>query len=116
MPDAPWMPSLRERLAGLGVGAGRAPQISQDDMAAVNAMSQEDRAAFIDSMIARLAERLESAPDDADGWLMLARSQLSLGRRDAAIAALERGISVVGEQKRSRLQAFLDNVIANPDL
>jgi cytochrome c-type biogenesis protein CcmH len=37
--------------------------------------------------VARLAERLRDAPNDADGWLMMGRSYVALGRyRDAAIA------------------------------
>ncbi|WP_262692274.1 c-type cytochrome biogenesis protein CcmI [Kordiimonas aestuarii] len=112
-PNAPWMGAVRQKLAGLGV---KSPELSDDQMAAVAAMSDEDRAAFIDSMIARLAGRLEDNPDDPEGWMMLARSQLSLGNRDAAIAALERGISLMDVSKSAPLKALLDNLKANPDL
>ena len=37
------------------------------DIAAAQAMSGEDRAAFIRSMVERLASRLESQPEDLDG-------------------------------------------------
>lgn len=41
----------------------------------------------IQRMVASLAERLKTAPDNADGWVMLARSYTVLGRyRDAATA------------------------------
>ncbi|WP_417449486.1 c-type cytochrome biogenesis protein CcmI [Kordiimonas sp.] len=112
-PDAPWMGSVRQKLSALGV---KPPKLSNDQMAAVAAMSEEDRAAFIDSMIARLAGRLEDNPDDPEGWMMLARSQLSLGNQEAAVAALERGISVVEAGKAAPLKALLDNLRANPDL
>lgn len=112
-PDAPWMGPLREKLAGLGVNP---PKLSADEMAAVNSMSVEDREAFIASMIERLATRLEENPDDAEGWMMLARSQASLGNREAAIAALERGISLMDPAKAAPLQAMLDNLRARPNL
>jgi cytochrome c-type biogenesis protein CcmH len=44
--------------------------------------------AEIASMVARLAERLESDPDDLDGWLMLARSYSVLGKTDKAREAM----------------------------
>ncbi len=111
--DAPWMAPLRERLTALGE---KLPSISDEEMAAVAAMSDEDREAFIKQMIERLAARLEANPGDVDGWMMLARSQLSMGDRESAIAALERGIALVDEADKPTLKAFLDNVRANPDL
>lgn len=39
-------------------------------------MTQEQ----IEGMVAKLAERMKSNPDDMDGWLMLARSYKSMGR------------------------------------
>lgn len=111
--DAPWMAPLRERLEALGESL---PTISDDEMAAVAAMSDEDREAFIAQMIARLAARLEANPGDVEGWMMLARSQLSMGDRESAIAALERGISLVDEADKPTLKAFLDNVRTKPDL
>ena len=38
----------------------------------------------IEGMVASLAERLKSRPDDAEGWLMLGRSQAVLGKFDLA--------------------------------
>jgi cytochrome c-type biogenesis protein CcmH len=45
---------------------------------------------MIGRMVAGLAERLESNPDDPDGWIRLVRSYAVLGdvaRRDAALAS-----------------------------
>jgi predicted Zn-dependent protease len=41
----------------------------------------------IDALLQRLERRLQAQPDDADGWLMLARSNASLNHHDAAAKA-----------------------------
>jgi cytochrome c-type biogenesis protein CcmH len=43
--------------------------------------------AQIVAMVDRLAEKLKSRPDDLDGWLMLARSSMMLGRYEQAADA-----------------------------
>jgi cytochrome c-type biogenesis protein CcmH len=48
----------------------------------------------IEAMVARLAERLKERPDDAQGWSMLARSYLVLGRLDEAAQASERALKL----------------------
>lgn len=106
-PDAPWMPAVRSKLQQVGVGA---PKLSEADQAMVNDMTEEERDVFIQSMIDRLKSRLESSPDDAEGWLMLARSQAALGDTEAAKATLQKAISLVDDTMRPGLQAFLDNL------
>lgn len=59
--------------------AGGAPGAADLDAAAQ--MSDSERQAFIESMVAKLAERLKTAPDDLDGWLRLAKAYSVLGRR-----------------------------------
>jgi cytochrome c-type biogenesis protein CcmH len=44
----------------------------------------------VQKMVASLAERLKSQPDDLDGWTMLARSYVALGRHRDAATALQR--------------------------
>ncbi len=44
----------------------------------------------MDVLVERLAKRLETNPDDAEGWSLLARSYQQLERHRDAIAALER--------------------------
>lgn len=112
--DAPWRPLLRQQIASaaetLGIeapamtageaatagapaagGAAReAPGPSQAEVAAAAEMSEEERQAFIRSMVDRLATRLEEEPDDFDGWLRLARAYSVLGESDKAADALDR--------------------------
>ena len=45
-------------------------------------------------MVARLAERLKTQPDDADGWHMLARSYASFGRYADAAQAYDRAAAL----------------------
>jgi cytochrome c-type biogenesis protein CcmH len=52
----------------------------------------------IDEMVARLAARMESNPDDMQGWLMLARSYKSLGRYDDAIKAFAKAEKVINDE------------------
>lgn len=111
--DAPWMPQVRRQLSALGVAP---PALSERDVAMVDGMSEEEREAFMASMLARLESRLESDPSDPQGWLMLARSRLALGNRTGAMEALQQGIAANPGEKSVDLQAFLDNLIENPDL
>lgn len=44
----------------------------------------------VGEMVARLEARLEKQPDDVEGWLMLGRSSMVLGRYDRAVEAYRR--------------------------
>jgi len=44
----------------------------------------------VEAMVAKLAERLQAEPGNAEGWLMLARSYAALGRHPDAVAALRK--------------------------
>ena len=48
----------------------------------------------MDAMIARLAARLEKNPQDAKGWVMLARAQTVLGRFDEATSAYAKSVAL----------------------
>jgi cytochrome c-type biogenesis protein CcmH len=55
--------------------------------AGADAAPHELTGARIDAMVDSLANRLASKPDDAQGWLMLARSYVALGKHAEAVAA-----------------------------
>ena len=49
----------------------------------------------MDAMIARLSARLEKNPQDAEGWVLLARAQAVLGRFDEASAAYAKSVALL---------------------
>lgn len=101
-PEAAWRPLVAERLAALkqsgvdiggdiptgppAVAAPRGP--SEADVAAAQSMSDKDKAAMINQMVAGLAERLKTNGRDLSGWTRLVRAYVVLGRRQDAQTAL----------------------------
>ncbi len=67
-----------------------APGPTQEQMKAAGEMSAEDRMAFIQSMVNRLAEKLEENPNDRTGWERLIRAYEVLGDTEKAQAAKAR--------------------------
>lgn len=117
---APWMEIFIARLNQIGQRLGRdpvgpmmllarsdRPGPSAADFSAAAEMSAEDRAAMVQSMVARLAARLEEDSDDLEGWLQLANSYRVLGNLDAARAALARAAPLLPETGPAR-QSFED--------
>lgn len=99
----PWMESLVAEANRIGAEIGKpplsladfAPMVNQpgptaEDVANAQEMSDDDRQAFIVSMVARLANRLEEEPNDLDGWMRLGNAYSVLGQTDDAITAYER--------------------------
>ncbi|MBP7914142.1 MAG: tetratricopeptide repeat protein [Vitreoscilla sp.] len=64
----------------------------------------------IEGMVASLAERLKSRPDDAEGWLMLGRSQAVLGKFDLAIPAYRKVLAL--QPKNAQALADLADALA----
>lgn len=116
--EEPWKSLLNQRLAGVmeklggdaaagpdnaqstapappaasrsGEGAPVAKPLNPDDAAAFHNMSPEQRQAFIEDMVGRLAARLNEDGSDLPGWMQLVRAYVVLGRTEDAKAALER--------------------------
>lgn len=63
---------------------------SAADIAAAQSMTPEQRSQFINQMVAQLSARLEQQPDDLAGWMRLVRAYTVMGRKDEALAALDR--------------------------
>ena len=54
----------------------------------------------IDAMLSALEQRLAEDPGSAEGWLLLGRSYLALGRYTQAVTALEKTHEIVGDVPR----------------
>lgn len=62
---------------------------------APEAGSHSVSAGQIETMVANLAQRLKTQPDDAEGWMMLGRSYTALGRYPDAVIAFRRALALV---------------------
>ncbi|MSP88683.1 MAG: c-type cytochrome biogenesis protein CcmI [Alphaproteobacteria bacterium] len=143
--DAPWLTTLRERIAEatrmLNLDLARLPPLarapqapamsppvasapprgpSQADMQAAQGMAPQDRNAMIRGMVEGLAQRLEENPNDRDGWLRLARAWTVLGEAHKARVAEARAAGLTAPAPE-RVDALLDQARAlfpadgNPD-
>jgi cytochrome c-type biogenesis protein CcmH len=59
-----------------------------------DAAAHSTESAQIEAMISRLAERLKTQPDDAEGWSMLARTYTSQGRYADALPAFKKAFEL----------------------
>ena len=76
----------------LGSPHGLDPQAPSRDAAA-----DSELAPSVEAMVASLAAQLERDPADAEGWLLLARSQVVLERFDVAVVGFERAHALLGD-------------------
>jgi cytochrome c-type biogenesis protein CcmH len=60
-------------------------------------MSPSDRAAMIQGMVERLANRLKESPGDRDGWLRLGRAYQVLGEAKKAEEAFAKAKALAGQ-------------------
>lgn len=128
-PGAPWLPQVRQTLARVAEQAhidltGRlkdavpppapppegAPAPSPDQVAAVQTMAPRDQQAMIKGMVARLADRLKTNPQDAQGWLRLIRARMVLG--DATGAARARSDALAAIVNASDRQTVIEGARA----
>jgi cytochrome c-type biogenesis protein CcmH len=100
---APWKEMVTDRLAfaesklgGAGEGTSGArlstsskPGPTEEDVAAAQQMTAEERGAMIRQMVSGLAQRLQKNGDDLQGWLRLVRAYSVLGERTKAEDALK---------------------------
>jgi cytochrome c-type biogenesis protein CcmH len=126
--DAPWLRTVRQRIAEmaerLSVPVAEVmpqplpasqPQAStggptREQAEAAADMSPEQRTAMVRGMVERLANRLKDNPDDADGWLRLARAYRVMG--DAAQEASALNSAMKAAPKRvDVLVAYADSRI-----
>ncbi len=91
-----------------GVPSVGAPGVagSQAEMAELSPAEQE---ASFAAAVEELAQRLAAAPDNGEGWAMLARSYARLARHAEAIPAFERAIQLTPQDARL-IADFADTV------
>jgi cytochrome c-type biogenesis protein CcmH len=82
--DAPWAEFIRQEVTRVS----GAPGPSAEDVAAASRLAPDQQTAMVQTMVARLAERLHQDGSDIEGWLRLVRSYMVLGDRDKALAAV----------------------------
>lgn len=102
--DAPWLPTVRERIAVTARELGRdevallatlpAPGGATD---APPGIADEDLEERVAGMIAGLAARLDDDPDDLEGWLMLGRSYLVIRQPRDALTAFTAAVGLAAE-------------------
>lgn len=117
--DAPWRGMVENALAELsGASSSETADASPDavapsgptaaEIAAAETMTPDQQSAMIEGMVSGLAARLQTNPDDVEGWLRLIRSYVVLGKEneaaEAARAALA-GVTDAGE--RLRVEALI---------
>ena len=92
------------------------PGPTEEQVAAAQSMAAGRRAAMIEGMVERLAERLKGEPDDVEGWLRLIRSYAVLGRPRTrpkpARAALARASARLRD--RERVEALIAELGLTP--
>ncbi|WP_280991790.1 c-type cytochrome biogenesis protein CcmI [Ochrobactrum sp. 19YEA23] len=108
--DAPWRGQVEQAIARLSNPSDNQPTQqkgpSSDDIEAASSLSAEDRQAMIEGMVQRLDESLRQNSGDVEGWKRLVRSYMILQRRDAALDALNRGMTALAEEQRTELRSF----------
>ncbi len=120
-PDAPWLPLLQQHIAAfskqggfdpasvppsppslqalnasIGAMTGGGAQNPHGDIATQAAPAapagDDPQLVMIRSMVARLADRMQKNPSDADGWQRLARAYNVLGDQDKARTAIANAV------------------------
>lgn len=66
----------------------------------------------MEDIVAELARRLESQPDDTEGWKMLGRSYMNLGNFAGAVGAFERAVELEGSQNAQTLVSLAESLLA----
>ncbi|MBC2884753.1 c-type cytochrome biogenesis protein CcmI [Ochrobactrum sp. CM-21-5] len=107
--DASWRAQVEQtikRLRDAASGAQKPKGPTTDDVEAASSLSPEDRQAMVEGMVQRLDESLRQNGGDIEGWKRLVRSYMILNRREAALDALDRGMTALEGESRSQLQSF----------
>jgi tetratricopeptide (TPR) repeat protein len=75
-----------------------------DDIRSVEGPSVAQRNNMIHGMVDKLAARLETSPNDENGWLRLMSSRMTLGEKDAAKAALAKALAAFANDADAKIR------------
>ncbi|WP_432444906.1 c-type cytochrome biogenesis protein CcmI [Rhizobium leguminosarum] len=92
--------------AAPGAGSAAPGNPTQQDVAAAETMSADDRQQMIRGMVESLDAKLSEDPNNFEGWMRLVRSYAVLNDKDRAAGALKRGLAAFpppGEEGRQLL-------------
>jgi cytochrome c-type biogenesis protein CcmH len=110
-PGTPWEPQVREAATRIAAAnridlAGRLPAAppqavataaipgpTREQMEAARSIPPSQQQEMVKGMVDRLAARLRDEPRNADGWIMLMRSRMTLNEPQRAAEALRSGVA-----------------------
>ncbi|MBM3529012.1 MAG: c-type cytochrome biogenesis protein CcmI [Alphaproteobacteria bacterium] len=102
-PGAPWVGIVRESLARVDPSSPAPRGPSAEDVAAAAELAPEQRAAMVQGMVERLAERLKQDGGDVEGWLRLMRAYMVMGdKAKAQAAAADARRALAGDAEKLR--------------
>ena len=120
-PDAPWIAPIRAQIADVAARAGieytlpaALPGPDGDALTAAGEMSEEDRQAMVEGMVAQLGERLATEGGTVEEWARLISSLAVLNRMDEAAAIYAEALEVFDGSPSQR--SFLREAALNAGL
>ena len=105
---APWVEKVQDRLnkikveLKMPVSPSAPTRSSQPGQPSGMQPPEGDQEAFIQSMVDRLAAKMEQNPEDLEGWLKLGRSYRVLGEYDKAVRAYEKALALAPNDPKVR--------------
>jgi cytochrome c-type biogenesis protein CcmH len=127
--DAPWLPSVQARIEAIAKTSGIDPAgvtaesvapiaaptgPSEEDVKAAESMTPEQQQEMIRGMVDRLAKRLESEPNDLEGWKRLGQSYFVLNEPAKARDAYARALALAPADA-GLLAEYAGTILAAPE-
>ena len=83
---------------------GKQEAIAQSSMKHPDNMTQDEKRTSISEMLSKLENKLKEEPNNIEGWLMLGRSYMVVGRNDDAMKAYTKAANLAPESTNALLQ------------
>lgn len=114
-PSAPWLPVLTDHIRRTASELGEdiadylppQPGPDSEDVAAAANLPPAEQQAMIRSMVGRLATRLESEPEDVEGWRRLGQSYAVLGEPARSAEAYAKALALEPNHPETLLRAAI---------